>query len=149
MGVRGGKGRVGGWEGHQTAERKREENSVQAGVSRLRAVTTKALTRGNCNKKRTAHQSTKPSRRGDVTLSHNIKSEEGTLESLSKPQSIRAPNVYKVWNGRRVSGVAQILLSEAEMLRRYCCCCFGCCRRTQGNRTARVDCTALSIFSSD
>lgn len=107
-----------------------------------------------CSPNKSAHsqqrqeEENRPPKHKTVTLSHSIKSEKGTLEILSKTQSILAPNVYKDWNGRRVSGVAQILLSGAEMLRRYCCCCF-CCRRTQRNRTAHVDCTTLSIFSSD
>lgn len=100
---------------HQTAERKREENSVRERVSYLRAVITSALTRSNHKKKRTAQQNTK-NIMWAFMLSHNIKSEKGTLEILSKQQSILASNVYTVWNGRLVSGVAQILLSEAETL---------------------------------
>lgn len=80
---------------HQTAERKREENSGRARVSCLRAVTTKALTRSNRKKKITAPQNTKTVTWA-VTLSHNIKSERGTLEILSKRQSILASNVSTV-----------------------------------------------------
>lgn len=121
--MRGGTGRVGETQGesqrrrrHQTAERKREENSVRARLSCLRAIITKALTCSNHKKKGTAYQNRKTATLA-VMLSHNIKSEKDPLEILSKQQSILASNVYTVWNERRVSGVAQILLSEAEMLR--------------------------------
>lgn len=128
---------------HQTGRKFCPSLSVLSVRSHNKSARSLARSLVATTERRTARQSTKTATWA-VTRSHNIKTETGMLEILSERQSIPSSNVYTAWNG---SGMAQILLGEAEMLHRYRCCL--CCRSTQSDRTAHVDYTALSIFSSD